>query len=171
MRPSTGNLLQAKSLEHLVYGSVTLHAFPGLRRELQVLPHSHVGEQGVVLQYVSAPPLLGSSIDAGLRVKQQDIVEEDSSAVRASQSGDAIEHQRLPRSAWPEERCYTSASPKRNIKRERCRLTSDRKALHQCGFDHRGCGRETNQPPPILLANIRIVRAIAETTNTSTRAT
>ena len=53
------------------------------------------GKQRVVLQNVSAAPLLGRTIDACFAVEQQNVIEQDSPAIGPNEPGDAVEDERF----------------------------------------------------------------------------
>ena len=55
-----------------------------------ILGHRHVGEQGVVLEQVAHPPLLGRQVDALVRVEEHLAVQDDFAPVRPLNPGDTF---------------------------------------------------------------------------------
>ena len=87
-------LLQALQLEAAeLLGGVPLlfGAAAGADAALDVLGHGHVGEQGVLLEEVAYPPLLGRQVDMLVAVEQRLAVQHDAALVGGHDPGDALQ--------------------------------------------------------------------------------
>ena len=72
-------------------------------RHADVFHHRHVGEQGVLLEQVSHPALLGRQVDPRLGVVEHPAVQHDAFPVRLLDAGDALQGQAFAAAAFPQD--------------------------------------------------------------------
>src|SRR5438309_504192 len=102
MRLPAGDARKLELLQHLIHAPMALEPRPSLGGEGQILAQRHVREEGVILEHIPAIAILRAQVYFGRGVEQNLVIEEDASGVRPNKAGDAIERQRLSRSAGAE---------------------------------------------------------------------
>jgi hypothetical protein len=90
---AAGEIGEAEAIEEFGDAAAAFETGEGLRAEGEVLAQGHVGEEGVVLEDVTAGAALGREVDAGFGVKEDAIAEDDAAAVRGDEAGDGIERE------------------------------------------------------------------------------
>ena len=93
--------LQLELMELFRYLSFPAGLVPHRRGD--VLPHRHVGEQGILLEQVPHLPLLGRQVDFGSAVVESDAVQDDLSRIRRQDAGDALEGHGLAAPGGPQQ--------------------------------------------------------------------
>ena len=92
-------ILQAKTAEQV--SGAGMAASPVLDDSGDVLPDSHIGKQGILLEEIAGPPPLGRQVDSGGAVEEGDAVQLDSPFVWSHDSGDAPQRHGLSAAGGP----------------------------------------------------------------------
>src|SRR5262245_5613446 len=86
--------------------------------EGEILAQRHVREQRVILKYISTVAVLRTEVHLRGPVVEDLVVEKDAPGIRNDKAGDAIECQRLARSAGPEQDSNACSGAQFDIKRK-----------------------------------------------------
>ncbi len=73
-----------------------------------VLPHRHIGKQGVILEQIPHPPLLRRQVDPFFRIKQRLPVQHDGSPVRPFDARDALQGHAFAAAGGPQQAQHTA---------------------------------------------------------------
>ena len=117
--------LQMETPELLGRLTLLLRAAAGADAALDVLHHTHVGKQRVLLEEIAHPPLLRRKVDALFAVEQCFAVEHDAPPVRRHDARDALERHALAAARRAEQRHRAACRLKARAEREAAELFLD----------------------------------------------
>lgn len=96
--------LQPEQPQLLRQHTALLRPVAGADAAQDVLLHRHGGEQGILLEQIPHPPLLGRQIDVLLAVEQHPVAQHDAPPVRRDDTGNALEGHALAAAGGAQQR-------------------------------------------------------------------